>query len=60
MHLLLLPATGKCVFVPVTSISEMKQFSLDDSFDRKQTNSKEQKTSTENLKTLILKGIYNS
>lgn len=49
MHLLLLPATGKCVFVPVTSISEMKQFSSDDSFDRKQTNSKEQKPSIENF-----------
>lgn len=33
MHLLRLPTTGECTFVPVTSIREMKQFSLDDSFD---------------------------
>lgn len=37
------------MFVPVTSIHEMKQFSSDDSFDWKQTNSEEQKTSIENF-----------
>jgi len=49
MHFLLLPATEKRVFVPVTIVRDKKEFSPDDIFDRKQTTSKDQKTSIENF-----------